>query len=322
MASESSILELDRVTGGYGGAEIIHEVSVRVAPAEVVVLIGPNGAGKSSVMNAVLGRLRVDGGRVRLAGRDITGAPPEQVVRRGVCYVPQTENVFPNLSVNENLEMGAYIRTDDFQPRIEEMYELFPPLAQRRRAPAGTLSGGQRQMVAIAKALMVDPVVLLLDEPTAGLSPRFRGDIFRVVSEINARGVPILMVEQNAKQALAIADRGYVLVDGRNRLEGTGAGLLADPDVGTTFLGGGGDSQSDARAGGAGTVSADGEGAADPHSRTRPEEAGPRGSTARRDADSEPGTSARGSGADASDGRETTKPGTGASAGGPGAGRT
>ena len=314
MASESSILELDRVTGGYGGAEIIHEVSVRVAPAETVVLIGPNGAGKSSVMNAVLGRLRVDGGRVRLAGRDITGAPPEQVVRRGVCYVPQTENVFPNLSVNENLEMGAYIRTDDFQPRIEEMYELFPPLAERRRTPAGTLSGGQRQMVAIAKALMVDPVVLLLDEPTAGLSPRFRGDIFRVVSEINARGVPILMVEQNAKQALAIADRGYVLVDGRNRLEGTGRGLLADPDVGVTFLGGGGNSRTDAPAGG-------GSGA-DSHSGNRSGGAGMQGGQGRHDTDSEPGTPAPGSGVDASDGRETVKPGTGASARGPGAGRT
>ena len=239
MTPDPSILELDAVTGGYGGAEIIHEVSVRVAPAEIVVLIGPNGAGKSSVMNAVLGRLRIDGGRVRLAGRDITGAPPEQVVRQGVCYVPQTENIFPNLSVNENLEMGAYIRTDDFRPRLEEMYELFPPLADRRRAPAGTLSGGQRQMVAIAKALMVEPVILLLDEPTAGLSPRFRGDIFRVVREINARGTPILMVEQNARQALGIADRGYVLVDGRNRLEGVGHGLLADPDVGAMFLGGG-----------------------------------------------------------------------------------
>ena len=313
MAPESSILELDRVTGGYGGAEIIHEVSVRVAPAEVVVLIGPNGAGKSSVMNAVLGRLRVDGGRIRLADRDITGAPPEQVVRRGVCYVPQTENVFPNLSVNENLEMGAYIRTDDFQPRIEEMYDLFPPLAERRRAPAGTLSGGQRQMVAIAKALMVDPVVLLLDEPTAGLSPRVRGDIFRVVSEINARGVPILMVEQNAKQALAIADRGYVLVDGRNRLEGTGAGLLADPDVGATFLGGGGDSRVDApadEAGGAGS-----------HSENRRGEVGMQGGEGRHDADPEPEAPAPCSGADASDGRETAKPGTGAPTGNPGAGR-
>ena len=238
-APDSPVLELAGVSGGYGGAEIVHEVSVRVAPAEIVVLIGPNGAGKSSVMNAVLGRLRIDGGRVRLAGRDITGVPPEQVVRQGVCYVPQTENVFPNLSVDENLEMGAYIRTDDFRPRMEEMYALFPPLAERRRAPAGTLSGGQRQMVAIAKALMVEPVILLLDEPTAGLSPRFRGDIFRVVREINARGTPILMVEQNARQALAIANRGYVLVDGRNRMEGTGAGLLADPDVGAMFLGGG-----------------------------------------------------------------------------------
>ena len=239
MAPDAPVLELEGVTGGYGGAEILHGVSVQVGPSEVVVLIGPNGAGKSSVMNAVLGRLHIDDGRVRLAGRDITGVAPEQVVRRGVCYVPQTENVFPNLSVNENLEMGAYIRTDDFRPRIEEMYELFPPLAERRRAPAGTLSGGQRQMVAIAKALMVDPVILLLDEPTAGLSPRFRGDIFRVVRELNARGTPILMVEQNARQALGIADRGYVLVDGRNRLEGTGSGLLADPDVGVTFLGGG-----------------------------------------------------------------------------------
>ena len=252
MAPDAAVLELDGVTGGYGGAEIVHGVSIRVAPAEIVVLIGPNGAGKSSVMNAVLGRLRVDGGRVTLAGRDITGDPPERVVRQGVCYVPQTENVFPNLTVNENLEMGAYIRTDDFRPRIDEMYKLFPPLAEKRRAPAGTLSGGQRQMVAIAKALMVEPVILLLDEPTAGLSPRVRGDIFRVVREINAHGTPILMVEQNARQALSIADRGYVLVDGRNRLEGTGSGLLADPDVGAMFLGGGGDPQTDAPAHGAG----------------------------------------------------------------------
>ena len=276
MAADAPVLELDGVTGGYGGAEILHGVSVRVAPAEIVVLIGPNGAGKSSVMNAVLGRLQVDGGGVRLAGRDITGVPPEQVVRRGVCYVPQTENVFPNLSVNENLEMGAYIRTDDFRPRIEEMYELFPPLAERRRAPAGTLSGGQRQMVAIAKALMVDPVILLLDEPTAGLSPRFRGDIFRVVREINARGTPILMVEQNARQALGIADRGYVLVDGRNRLEGTGSGLLADPDVGAMFLGGGGDSEMNVRTHGDGAREG-GDGDPDPDAGTCDPGTGPHG---------------------------------------------
>ena len=238
MAPERPVLELDRVTGGYGGAEIIHDISITLGRGEIVTLIGPNGAGKSSAMNAVLGILFIGGGRVRLEGEDITGTPPEQVVRRGVCYVPQTANVFPNLTVNENLEMGAYIRTDDFRPRMQEMYELFPPLAERRRDPAGSLSGGQRQMVAIAKALMVDPVVLLLDEPTAGLSPRFRGEIFAVVRNINASGTPILMVEQNARQALGIADRGYVLVDGRNRTDGTGAGLLADPDVGAMFLGG------------------------------------------------------------------------------------
>ena len=236
------VLALERVTGGYGGAEIIREVSISVGPGEIVVLVGPNGAGKSTVMNAVLGRLELAGGRVSLGGRDITGTAPERVVRQGVCYVPQTANVFPSLTVSENLEMGAYIRRDDFRPRMQEMYELFPPLAERRRTPAGYLSGGQRQMVAIAKALMVEPVILLLDEPTAGLSPRFRGDIFRVVREINARGVPVLMVEQNARQALGIADRGYVLVDGRNRLDGSGAALLADPEVGAMFLGGrGGD---------------------------------------------------------------------------------
>ena len=239
MAAEPPVLELERVTGGYGGAEVIHDVSITLGRGEIVTLIGPNGAGKSSAMNAVLGTLIIGSGRVRLEGEDITGTPPEQVVRRGVCYVPQTANVFPNLTVNENLEMGAYIRSDDFRPRMEEMYELFPPLAERRRDPAGSLSGGQRQMVAIAKALMVDPVVLLLDEPTAGLSPRFRGDIFAVVKDINGRGTPILMVEQNARQALGIADRGYVLVDGRNRTDGTGAELLADPDVGAMFLGGG-----------------------------------------------------------------------------------
>ena len=238
MAAEPPVLDLDRVTGGYGGADVIREVSITLGRAEIVVLIGPNGAGKSSVMNAVLGTLVIGGGRIRLHGDNITGTSPERVVRRGVSYVPQTGNVFPNLTVNENLEMGAYIRTDDFRPRMDEMYALFPPLAERRRAPAGALSGGQRQMVAIAKALMVEPTVLLLDEPTAGLSPRFRGEIFAVVEGINARGTPILMVEQNARQALGIADRGYVLVDGRNRMDGTGAGLLADPDVGAMFLGG------------------------------------------------------------------------------------
>ena len=236
--SGAAVLALEHVTGGYGGAEIIHEVSLGVCPGEIVVLIGPNGAGKSTVMNAVLGRLTLSGGRVVLQGRDITGTAPDRVVRQGVSYVPQTANVFPSLTVAENLEMGAYIRQDDFRPRMQEMYELFPPLAERRRTPAGNLSGGQRQMVAIAKALMVEPVVLLLDEPTAGLSPRFRGNIFHVIRDINSSGVTILMVEQNARQALGIADRGYVLVDGRNRFDDSGTALLADPTVGAMFLGG------------------------------------------------------------------------------------
>ncbi len=235
------LLALERVSGGYGGAQIIHEVSLAVHPGEIVVLIGPNGAGKSSVMNAVLGRLALAAGRISLEGRDITGTRPDQVVRQGVSCVPQTANVFPSLTVAENLEMGAYSRRDgirDIRARMQEMYALFPPLAARRRTPAGDLSGGQRQMVAIARALMVDPVVLLLDEPTAGLSPRLRGDIFRMIRDVNASGVAILMVEQNARQALGIADRGYVLVDGRNRCDASGAALRADPAMGALFLGG------------------------------------------------------------------------------------
>ena len=174
-----------------------------------------------------------------LEGRDITNMAPEQVVRQGVCYVPQTANVFPSLSVEENLEMGAFVRSDDYRPRMEEIYRLFPPLREKRRQPAGTLSGGQRQMVAMGKALMLEPRILLLDEPTAGLSPKYRGEIFAIVKTINATGTPILMVEQNAKQALAIAARGYVLVDGQNRFEGTGRALLEDREVAEMFLGGG-----------------------------------------------------------------------------------
>lgn len=234
-----NVLELDAVSGGYGGTEILHDVSLSVGASEIVVIIGPNGAGKSTAMKAVFGLLSLSGGRVLLQGADITGTPPQQVVRRGVCYVPQTSNIFANLTVEENLEMGAYVRDDDYRPRIGEMYELFPPLAEKRRQPAGTLSGGQRQMVAMGKALMLEPTVLLLDEPTAGLSPKFRGEIFKVVRDINAAGTPILMVEQNAKQALGIADRGFVLVDGANRLDDTGAALLANREVGEMFLGAG-----------------------------------------------------------------------------------
>jgi branched-chain amino acid transport system ATP-binding protein len=231
------VLELDSVTGGYGETEILHDVSLEVNAGEIVAIIGPNGAGKSTALKAVFGLLRLSRGRIRLGGADITNAPPDQVVRRGVCYVPQTENIFPTLTVQENLEMGAYVRSDDFRPRLREVYELLPELAERRRQRAGTLSGGQRQMVALGKALMLEPRILLLDEPTAGLAPKFRHDIFQVIQDINRSGAPILMVEQNARLALSIADRGYVLVDGSNRIDDTGPALIANREVARMFLG-------------------------------------------------------------------------------------
>ncbi len=233
------VLELDNVVGGYGDTQILHGVSMHVDSGEIVVIIGPNGAGKSTAMKAVFGLLKLTDGAVLLDGNAITNTPPEKVVRQGVCYVPQTGNIFPSLTVEENLEMGAFVRTDDFRPRLNEIYEMFPPLLEKRQQAAGTLSGGQRQMVAMGKALMLEPKILLLDEPTAGLSPKFRGEIFETVKTINSAGTPILMVEQNAKQALGIANRGYVLVDGKNRFEGTGQDLLNDPEVAEMFLGGG-----------------------------------------------------------------------------------
>ena len=234
-----SVLALDSVSAGYGETEILHNVSLTVDAGEIVVIIGPNGAGKSTAMKSVFGLLHMHSGRVLLDDEDITGTPPEEVVRKGVCYVPQTENIFPNLTVHENLEMGAFIRKDDISGRLQEMYDLFPPLVEKRNLPAGTLSGGQRQMVAMAKALMLDPKILLLDEPSAGLSPKFQGEVFRTVRNINDNGTPILMVEQNAKQALSIANRGYILVDGQNRFDDTGDRLLANEEVAEMFLGGG-----------------------------------------------------------------------------------
>jgi len=238
-------LEIKDLVGGYGDTQILHGVSITVDAGEIVVIIGPNGAGKSTAIKAVFGLLNLTGGQVLLDGEDITNTPPEQVARKGVCYVPQTANIFPSLSVEENLEMGAFVREDDFTTRLHEIYELFPPLKERRRQAAGTLSGGQRQMVAMGKALMLEPRILLLDEPTAGLSPKFRGEIFSIVKTVHAAGTPILMVEQNAKQALKIADRGYVLVDGRNKFTGTGRELYEDRQVAAMFLGGGAIRESD-----------------------------------------------------------------------------
>ena len=232
------VLSIDNLSGGYGEADILHGVSLQVNTSEIVVVIGPNGAGKSTALKAVFGLLRLSGGSVHLAGEEITNMDPAQVVNKGVCYVPQTNNVFPTLTVQENLEMGAYIRKDDFRPRLQEIYEMFPPLAEKKKQVAGELSGGQRQMVAIGKALMLEPTILMLDEPTAGLSPIYRNEIFQIIRQINASGVPILMVEQNAKQSLAVANRAYVLVDGRNRTTGKGIDLLNDPEIAKMFLGG------------------------------------------------------------------------------------
>jgi branched-chain amino acid transport system ATP-binding protein len=233
----SAVLELDAISAGYGETEILHAIDLHVDRGEIVVVIGPNGAGKSTALKAVFGLLNITAGRIRLAGDTITNTPPQQVVTKGVAYVPQSANVFVSLTVEENLEMGAYISSQDPAPRIEEIFELFPPLREKRRQAAGLLSGGQRQMVAMGKALMLHPKILLLDEPTAGLSPKYRGEIFRIVQDINAAGATILMVEQNAKQALNIAHRGYVLVDGENRHTGTGQALIADDEVARMFLG-------------------------------------------------------------------------------------
>ena len=233
------VLSLNKLRAGYGQTEILHDLSLHVNANEIVALIGPNGAGKSTAMKSVLGLLNIREGSVVLNGEDITNTPAQKVIERGISYVPQTNNVFVNLSVQENLEMGAWTRPTGVEARLDEMYDLFPDLAEKRGQPAGSLSGGQRQMVAMAKALMVDPKMLLLDEPTAGLSPKYRSEIFATIQKIKNTGVPILIVEQNAKQALGASDRGYVLVDGANRHTGTGAGLAADAEIARMFLGGG-----------------------------------------------------------------------------------
>lgn len=233
-----SLLTAQDIYAGYGEADILQGVNLTVGANEVVVIVGPNGAGKSTAMKAVFGLVPVRQGRIEYVGEDITNQPPERMVARGIAYVPQEANVFPSLSVLENLELGAYAIAGDITPRLEKVYEIFPRLKERRQQQAGVMSGGERQMVAMGRALMIEPRLLMLDEPTAGLSPRLIDETFERIREINALGIGVLMVEQNARQALAIADRGYVLASGRNRHEDTGAGLLADPEVAKMFLGG------------------------------------------------------------------------------------
>lgn len=235
--SKATVLEVSGLVAGYGEVQILHGVSLRVAEGEMVAVIGPNGAGKSTLMKAIVGLVRPQAGRVLLRGQDITGLPPEQVVARGICYVPQADNVFPSLTVQENLEMGAYLVPKQVKERLERAFALFPELAQRRHERAGRLSGGQRQMLALARALMLDPQVLLLDEPSAGLAPRMVEVVFAKVREINAAGTAVLMVEQNAREALKLAHRAYVLAMGQNRLEGPAQELLGSPEVARSYLG-------------------------------------------------------------------------------------
>jgi len=233
-----AFFEGNMMTGGYGdGPDIINSCTINADKGEIVAILGPNGAGKSTAMKAMLGLLKLKLGNVLIAGEDISKLSPQERVKKGISFVPQTKNVFAELTVKENLEVGAFLRTDDVTKVIEEIYDLFPILREKKDQAVGQLSGGQRQQVALGRALMIKPSVLMLDEPTAGVSPIVMDELFEHIIQVKKTDVAIIMVEQNAKQALSISDRGYILVTGENKFEGSGKELLNDPEVRRSFLG-------------------------------------------------------------------------------------
>jgi ABC-type branched-subunit amino acid transport system ATPase component len=232
------ILEVEKITAGYTEIDILYEVNLKVNTGQIVSVIGPNGAGKSTLLKSIFGILKPRQGKITLKDEKISGLKPDKIAKRGVSYVPQVDNVFPSLTIEENLEMGAFIRDDDYSQRMEEIYELFPVLGERKNQKAGQLSGGQRQMVAMGRALMLDPQVLLLDEPSAGLAPVLVASIFEKIIDINATGVSMVIVEQNAREALKMAHHGYVLAMGKNVLDDSGDALLNNEEVGRLYLGG------------------------------------------------------------------------------------
>jgi ABC-type branched-subunit amino acid transport system ATPase component len=233
----TAVLQAEGVVAGYGEVEILHGVSLVLNEGEIVAVIGPNGAGKSTLLKTVFGLVSVRSGRVQLLGREVTNLSPDRIVHTGMSYVPQVDNVFPSLTINENLEMGAFVRRDGLRERLERVYDLFPDIAGRRGERAGRLSGGERQMLALARALMLDPKVLLLDEPSASLSPIMVDSIFEKIGDINRGGTAIVLVEQNAKEALSFSSRAYVLAMGENRIEGESKGLLDNEEVAKLYLG-------------------------------------------------------------------------------------